>query len=93
MEENKKEKEQIVDTEEVYVYKITISNDDEDEVIILESPTLYNKEDFKDIVKKYRYKDKKKKEKRSPKKIIKQLIKNEDFSYYEEVYTDEFKIK
>ena len=97
MEENKKEKEEIIDTEEVYVYKINLGpvtgDPDLDDYVVLESKKLFTKDDFKELVKKYRYKDKKKKERRSPSKIVKMLIKNEGFDKYKETYTDVFKIK
>lgn len=80
-----------IEEELVYTYKVVLG--DEDTTVILESTNLYDKESFKELVKKYKYKDKKKKEKRSPKKIIKQIIKNEDFELYEEEFTDTFKIK
>lgn len=79
-----------IEEELVYTYKIVLGDED---TVILESTNLYDKESFKELVKKYKYKDKKKKEKRSPKKIIKQIIKNEDFELYEEEFTDTFKIK
>lgn len=79
-----------LEEELVYTYKVVLGNED---TVILESTNLYDKESFKELVKKYKYKDKKKKEKRSPKKIIKQIIKNEDFELYEEEFTDTFKIK
>lgn len=79
-----------LEEELVYTYKVVLGDGD---TVILESTNLYDKESFKELVKKYKYKDKKKKEKRSPKKIIKQIIKNEDFELYEEEFTDTFKIK
>lgn len=79
-----------LEEELVYTYKVVLGDED---TVILESTNLYDKESFKELVKKYKYKDKKKKEKRSPKKIIKQIIKNEDFELYEEEFTDTFKIK
>jgi hypothetical protein len=79
-----------IEEELVYTYKVVLGDED---TVILESTNLYDKESFKELVKKYKYKDKKKKEKRSPKKIIKQIIKNEDFELYEEEFTDTFKIK
>lgn len=79
-----------IEEELVYTYKVVLGDGD---TVILESTNLYDKESFKELVKKYKYKDKKKKEKRSPKKIIKQIIKNEDFELYEEEFTDTFKIK
>lgn len=83
--------EEVKDEEFVYTYKVVLG--EEEETVVLESPTLYDKDAFKELVKKYKYKDKKKKEKRSPRKIIKQLLKNEDFELYEEDFTDTFKIK
>lgn len=79
-----------IEEELIYTYKVVLGDED---TVILESTNLYDKESFKELVKKYKYKDKKKKEKRSPKKIIKQIIKNEDFELYEEEFTDTFKIK
>lgn len=79
-----------IEEELVYTYKVVLGDED---TVILESTNLYDKESFKELVKKYKYKDKKKKEKRSPKKIIKQIIKNEDFELYKEEFTDTFKIK
>lgn len=76
-----------LEEELVYTYKVVLGDED---TVILESSNLYDKESFKELVKKYKYKDKKK---RSPKKIIKQIIKNEDFELYEEEFTDTFKIK
>lgn len=82
--------EDVKEEEFVYTYKVKLGDED---TIILESANLYDKESFKELVKKYKYRDKKKKEKRSPKKIVKQLIKNEGFEIYEEEFTETFKIK